>query len=169
MSRIGIFYGSTLGDTEKAAGLLQQQFGDSASLFNVSSASVSDVEACDFVLFGSSTWGAGDLQDDWVGFLEDLAKMDLSGKKVAIFGLGDQMVYAGSFVDAMAKIYETARDCGGEVIGSWPVEGYDFASSMAVVEGHFVGLALDENNQGDLTEKRVKDWVVGLLAAVEEG
>lgn len=166
MSRIGIFYGSTLGDTEKVAGLIQQQFGDSASLFNVSSASVDDIAAFDLVLFGSSTWGAGDLQDDWVGFVEELAKTDLTGKKAAIFGLGDQMVYAGTFVDAMGSIYRTVQECGAEVIGAWPVDGYDFAESTAVVDGKFVGLPLDENNQGDQTENRIKNWVAGLLAAV---
>ena len=72
MQNIGIFYGSSTGNTEAAAEQLQKEFGaDNARIFDVSDVKASDLEGYSNLIFGSSTWGIGDLQDDFEGFLPD--------------------------------------------------------------------------------------------------
>lgn len=163
MQNIGIFYGSSTGNTELAAKLIQQEFGaDNAQIFEVSTAKVADIEQFSILIFGSSTWGVGDVQDDFETFLPTLSSANLDGKKAAIFGLGDQDNFAGSFVDAIGEIYEILQNKGCHVIGKIPTDGYGYEASQAEVDGQFVGLPLDEDNQSDLTPQRIKKWTIQL-------
>ncbi len=159
MSRIGIFYGSTLGTTKKAAEDLAALFGEDAALIDVAQAETEDFEKYPMLLLGSSTWGYGDLQDDWSVALDKLEGVDLSDKKVALFGYGDQEGYADTFVDALGILYDKVRERKGVVVGAWPSEDFTFSSSKAFREGRFVGLPLDDNNQAELTEDRLQQWV----------
>lgn len=103
------------------------------------------------------------IQDDWETFYDnELDSIDFSGKKVAYFGEGDQDGYADSFQDAMGMLEEKIAELGGETAGYWSTEGYSFSESKAVRDGKFVGLALDEDNQSELTEERIKRWVAQL-------
>lgn len=160
MKKIGIFFGSTTGNTESAAELLIEKFGaENADLFNVSDASQEDLENYDNLIFGTSTWGSGELQDDFDEFLETVESAELSGKVVAIFGYGDQDSYADTFVDGMGTIYSAIKDKGCNLVGYTATEGYEFSESTAVEDGRFVGLVLDEENQSDLTGERVENWI----------
>ena len=106
-----------------------------------------------------STWYNGELQSDWDDFFEDFKTIDFSGKKVAIFGLGDQYGYSDTFIDGVGIIGEVVVENGGKLIGQWSTDGYDFDESIAVFEKvSFCGLAIDEDNQPDLSEKRIKMW-----------
>ena len=163
MAKIGIFYGSTTGNTEKIATLIQHEFGEGdADLYNVDIVEKEDVEKYDYLIFGVSTWGVSDLQDDFEDFLEILDEVDFTGKKVALFGLGDQSTYTDSFVDAMGIVYDGLKKMGVTMVGAIPVKGYSFNSSMAVVKGRLVGLAVDEEFESELTPGRVKNWVAQL-------
>lgn len=163
MQNIGIFYGSSTGNTETAAKLIQNEFGiDHAEIFDVSNVKESAIEQFSTLIFGSSTWGVGDIQDDFEAFLPIISTANLAGKKVAIFGLGDQESFAGSYVDAIGEIYEAIRNNGCKVIGQVSVDGYEYESSLAEIDGQFVGLPLDEDNQPDLTQERIKKWVLQL-------
>jgi flavodoxin I len=160
MANIGIFYGSTTGNTEKVAEMIRKEFGEeNADLFNVDIVEKQDVEKYKYLIFGVSTWGVSDLQDDFEDFLEILDEVDFSGKKVALFGLGDQSTYTDSFVDAMGILYDGLKKIGVTIVGSVPREGYSFAGSMALVKGKLVGLAVDEEFESHLTPVRVADWV----------
>lgn len=88
-------------------------------------------------------------------FLPQLAAADLSGKVVAIFGLGDQEKYLNEFVDAIGLIHDACMARGARLIGYWLTAGYEFAASQAVDGDHFLGLALDQINQPLLTEERL--------------
>ena len=163
MANIGIFYGSTTGNTEKVAGLIQQAFGDeNADVYNVDTTEQADIEKFPFLIFGVSTWGVSDLQDDFEDFMEILEKVDFLGRKVALFGLGDQSTYTDSFVDAMGLLYERLKKMKVNIVGSVPRIGYNFTASMALVKDRLVGLALDEEFESQLTVARVNDWVEGL-------
>ena len=48
---------------------------------------------------------------------------------------------------------------GGKLIGKWSTEGYEFDESLGCVDGEFLGLAIDYDNQDDLTEERIEAWV----------
>ena len=153
--KTAIFYGSTTGTTEDIAGRVAKELG--ADLFNASE--VGKVKDYDFVIFASSTWGMGELQDDWIGALEELKKENLSGKKVGFIGVGDQGAFGDSFVDAIGIIYDEIKDKGINLVGKTSTDGYEFTSSKAVVDDEFVGLVIDENNQSELTDERIKNWV----------
>lgn len=159
MEKIGIFYGSSTGNTEKVADLIKQAFGDDkAATINVEDAGPKDLDKFQYLVFGTSTWGIGDMQDDWEDFIEVVENSDLKNKKIALFGLGDQEIYTDSFADGIAKIYEKIAD-KTTLVGSWPRDGYVFDESEALKDGKFIGLIIDEDNQSKLTVQRVINWV----------
>ncbi len=160
--KIGIFYGSTNGNTAEVAGLIHAQLG--GELFDVGKLKTAELLlAFDFLIFGTSTWYDGELQDDWDSFLKAVETLELTGKKVALFGLGDQEGYGGDFVSGMRILYDVVTAQGATVIGSWPTQGYSFEDSAAVIDGRFIGLALDQDNQDELTQERVDTWCKNLL------
>jgi flavodoxin I len=165
MKKTGIFYGSSTGTTEDIAGRIAAGLGISpADMYNVDSAKVEDVIPYEVLLLGSSTWGAGDLQDDWEGFLPKLKKADLTGKTVAIFGTGDSSSYCDSFCDAIGVIYKELQNTGCTFCGSVAADGYSFDDSVAVTDGQFAGLPIDEVNEDNETGARIDRWVNQLRA-----
>jgi flavodoxin I len=159
MSKTIIIFGSTTGNTETAAEMIQEKLGGDVEMKNVDSADADDLGSYDNLILGTSTWGAGDLQDDWEGFIDELQDADLSGKTVALFGLGDSDSYPDTFTNGMSEIYNTIKDKGCNIVGATDTEGYDFTESESVVDGKFVGLALDYDNQEELSEERIEKWV----------
>lgn len=164
MEKIAIYYGSSTGNTQSIAELLGQKL-NVKDIYDVASAKA-EFDQYDVLLFGSSTWGIGDLQDDWEGFISKIKSADLSGKKIALFGCGDSVSYGDSFCDAIGKIYNDIKDKGCQLIGKVPTDGYLFDSSEAVVDGNFVGLALDVDNESDKTDARVDAWVEQLKSEI---
>lgn len=158
--KIGIIYGSTSGNTENAASVLQGIIGsEKADVKNVAALDAGDYEVYDFLILGTSTWGIGDLQDDWESCLDKLSDANLSGKKVAVFGLGDAEGYPDSFVDGIADLYDAAAKAGAQLVGHVGAEEYSFDASKALRDGVFIGLPLDEDNESDATQSRLENWV----------
>jgi flavodoxin I len=158
--KIGIFYGSTTGNTESVAELISEKMNGFEVLLDEIDALDQDVlDRLDLVLFGIPTWNIGELEASWDFYFPNLDKFDFNDKKVAIFGLGDQYNYPDTFLDAMGILYDKLVERGANIIGKWSVENYSFNDSLAFREGKFVGLALDTDNQPELTEKRISDWV----------
>ncbi len=160
MSKIAIIYGSSTGATEAVAEKIQALFDD-AALFNAESVSIDDLAPFDFLILGASTTGVGDLQDDWESFLPKFEKMNFAGKKVAIFGLGDSASFSTSFAGGMYILYKALKG-KVEIVGSVSTDGYTFDDSEAIVDGKFVGLALDEDNEYNETESRINNWAKDL-------
>lgn len=154
--KTGIFYGSTMGDTEVIAKILGEKLDSTISPI---SQGVNNIENLDLILLGSSTWGYGDLQDEWNDNIEALKNLNLSGKKIGIFGTGDQEAYADTFCDAIGIIGEAVREAGGKIIGMTSKESYTFSDSKALENDKLMGLAIDVNNQDDLTTSRIEKWV----------
>jgi flavodoxin I len=159
MGRIGLFFGSSTGKTARVADLIKSMMGNEVESKSVSQAIGEDLENYDLLILGTSTWGCGELQEDWAEFFEDLDRTNLKGKRVAIFGLGDQTSYPNTFQNGMGIIYQKVLARGAQVLGRWPADGYEFQKSTAIVDNKFVGLALDEDNQEQLTRERVRRWV----------
>ncbi|OZH51381.1 flavodoxin FldA [Hydrocoleum sp. CS-953] len=164
MSKIGLFVGSTTGKTEEAAEIIQKEFGgdDVVTIHNMTDAQPDDFNGYQNLIIASPTWNIGELQSDWEGFFDELDNIDFKGKKIAYFGTGDQIGYADNFQDAMGMLEEKISSLGGTTVGHWSTDGYDFTESKAVKNGKFIGLALDEDNQAELTEERIKKWVAQL-------
>ncbi|HEX4940503.1 MAG TPA: flavodoxin [Candidatus Kapabacteria bacterium] len=177
MARIGIFFGSNTGKTRKVSKMIKKRFDDDtmADPVNVNRTSAADVAQYQYLIFGTPTLGDGLLpglsadceSESWEEFLPTLADVDFTGKTVAIFGLGDQVGYAHEFVDAMLELYNFLKERGATIVGAWPTDGYEFDHSEAVVDGKFVGLALDLDNQSALTEQRLDAWLKSIAPAFD--
>ncbi|WP_343857973.1 flavodoxin FldB [Aliiglaciecola litoralis] len=167
---IGLFYGSTTCYTEMAAEKIQTELNtlfDSpvVTLFNIKDVPLKKAEQFDVLILGISTWDFGELQEDWESSWEDIKSLNLQGKTVALFGLGDQLGYADWFQDALGMLHDELAILGCDFIGYWPNEGYDFIASKGLTEdkSYFVGLSLDDENQYDLTDQRIAQWCEQLL------
>ncbi len=158
MEKIGIFFGSTTGNTESIAEKIHALLPES-ELKDVSNAKIEELANYKNIIFGTSTWNTGEIQDDWGDFLGELADADLSGKVVSLFGLGDSASYSDTFVDGVGEIYQAIKAKGCKIIGSVATEDYDFEESQAVIDGKFIGLAIDEDNEDEKTDERIEKWV----------
>lgn len=160
--KIGLFYSSDTGNTETVAEMIQDQVGkeylDVHEVFDIDLPET--IVQYDFVIIGVPTWYDGEVQNEWADKLDEFDKINLSGRKVAVYGLGDQEDWGEYFCDAIAELALKAQKSGATIIGHWPSEGYDFTESKALINEHtFIGLPLDEDRQPDLTEERVNTWL----------
>lgn len=160
MKRIGIFYGSTTGNTESIAKKIASVLD--ADLYNIADNNLNKMNDYNYIIIGASTWGYGDLQDDWETYIGELANIDLSNKKIAFFGLGDSEVYPDTFVDAIGIIYSKIESQQCKIVGQVDRENYNFNESLAIKNGKFIGLALDEDNESHLSEPRLNKWIENL-------
>ncbi|EFM02836.1 flavodoxin FldA [Hoylesella marshii] len=157
MKKTVVIYGSSTGTCQSIAEKIAAKLGvEAIDVANLNADAVSEAEN---LILGTSTWGAGELQDDWVDGLETLKGLDLNGKTVALFGCGDAESYGDTFCGAMAEIYNEIKDKGVTFVGAVPTDGYTFDDSEAVIDGKFVGLALDDVNEDDKTDGRIDAWI----------
>ncbi|PIE40793.1 MAG: flavodoxin [Gammaproteobacteria bacterium] len=160
-----LVFGSDTGNTEEIGEKIVDALAERAcpvEMINVNEASAEVLESFDFLIMGIPTWDFGGIQEDWEEFEDELADTDLSGKVIAIYGLGDQFGYADYFVDAMGWLYDRVKDKGVHVIGFWPNEGYEFSASKGLIDKKgttFCGLVIDEDQQFELTDQRVATWI----------
>lgn len=160
MSKIGLFFATQTGKTEGITDIIKEQLGEkNVDVYNMANATASDFDSYSYLIIGSPTWDIGELPADWEAFFPELETMNFSDKTIAYFGTGDQVGYADNYMDAMGILEAKISELGGKTIGQWPTDGYDFDASKAVRDNKFVGLALDEDNQGDLTEDRIREWL----------
>jgi len=159
MAKIGLFYGTASNSTQSIAKIIKDKMGDEVDTYDASMSSARDIRKYDQLILGTATWDEDGRLDDLNILLNQLQDKDLNGKTVALFGLGDQRLYPEKFVNALGTAYRTLLRKGAKVVGQWPTNGYDFSHSTAKIGNHFVGLVLDEDNQGDLTEVRIDTWL----------
>ena len=174
MSRIGLFFGSNTGNTRRIAKFIKKRYDDEtmAEALNINKATPELIASYDSLILGTSTLADGQLPGldsdcpfaSWTEFLPRIAELDFSGKTIALFGLGDQEKYADHFLDGMGELYRFFSQRGARMVGRWSSEGYLFDASTALVDGDFVGLALDQDNQKMLTDDRLATWLK-LIAA----
>jgi flavodoxin I len=165
--KIGLFYGSSTGAGERAAQIIKQVIEQSGvatvDLSIVSSDNLKVMENYKYLIFGCSTWNIGELQDDWALKFSELDVVNFSGRKVALFGNGDQFGYSNSYVDAIGIIGNKVASLGGEIVGFWPVEGYQFEFSRGAFENTMMGLPLDDDNEPDKTPQRIVNWIYWVM------
>jgi flavodoxin I len=169
MNRIGIFYGTEEGTTHAIAEVMYRVLGDGSAdpPVNVNRARPADLLRYDAIIAGTPSYGVAELpgrgtgshEGNWEEFLFRLDDPDLSGKRVALFGLGNQAKYFDRFAGSLIHLYRFFRGYGAEVIGDWSTEGYRFSHSPAVQEDRFVGLVIDHHTQPQLTGNRVISWL----------
>ncbi|WP_068545120.1 flavodoxin FldA [Thalassotalea crassostreae] len=161
MATVGLFFGSDTGNTEAVSKMIQKKLGKkNVDVKDIAKSTKEDIAEFDLLILGIPTWYYGENQCDWDDFLPELEEIDFNDKLVAIFGLGDQEDYAEYFVDAMAPLRDIVESKGAIMVGGWSTDGYEFEASKALLdENTFIGLALDEDRQPELTEERVDAWI----------
>lgn len=168
--KVGVYYSTSTGNTETVAGYISKFAGVECE--EIGDAKSEDLEAHESIIVGAPTWhtGAdeersGTTWDDWL--YKTLPSLNLSGKKVAVFGCGDQESYGDYYCDAAGELHDCFVKAGCKVFGQTSTDGYSHASSKAEIEpGTFCGLMFDEDNQYDISEERAKKWIAQLK---EEG
>lgn len=158
---IAVIYGSTTGNTSDAAIKIQSELGeDTVELFDVKDVGLDALEYFNNIIFAIPTWDYGEIQTDWQDVWDEIDSVDFNQKTVAFLGMGDQFAYAEWFQDAMGMLHDKVVARGAKIIGHWPVTGYEFDESKGLTEDKqfFIGLALDEDCQPELTDQRIKDW-----------
>ncbi|MFP1765518.1 flavodoxin FldB [Lonsdalea quercina] len=164
--KIGLFYGSSTCYTEMAAEKIRDILGaDMIELNNVKDVDPQRMEDYEALILGIPTWDFGEIQEDWEAIWPHLPTLKLQGKIVALYGMGDQLGYSEWFLDALGMLHEQLQPLGVRFIGYWPTDEYDFISTKPLTPDgkHFVGLALDEVNQYDMSEDRIQQWCEQIL------
>lgn len=164
MKRIGVFYGSTTGTCENLATEIAEKMGvTNNDIHSADKMSSELIASYDVLILGTSTWGSGELQDDWYDAIKILKSANLKEKYIALFGCGDSESYCDTFCDGMGILYTDLKDIGCTFIGNHvQTEDYSFSDSTAVVDGEFVGLALDDVNESSKTSPRIESWTAEL-------
>ncbi|QHM72298.1 flavodoxin FldB [Mixta intestinalis] len=164
--KIGLFYGSSTCYTEMAAEKIRDFIGeDLVTLHNLKDDSPKLMEQYDMLILGIPTWDFGELQEDWEAIWQELPELNLRGKVVALYGMGDQLGYGEWFLDALGMLHELLAPMGVQFVGYWPIEGYEFTSPKPLTADgkQFVGLALDDVNQFDVSDERIAQWCEQIL------
>lgn len=169
MNKIGIFFGTDTGTTRLIAKKMAKKLGADivSKPLNVNRISINDLLEYDSLIMGTPSYGEGDLpgidtgvkDGSWQEFIPQFDGVDLTGKTIALYGLGNQEKYSDRFASSLYKLYEVFSNCGATIIGDWATEGYEYEFSKAEMNGRFVGLVIDNNSQGMMTESRINDWL----------
>jgi flavodoxin I len=160
MNKTAIIYSFNTMKTGKIAGQIQEVFNDPAiEMINAEELTEELFSSFDQMILGVPTWFDGELPNYWDEFVPALEDMDLKGKTIALYGLGDQKGYPENFLDGVGIMAELLESLGASLVGFTSTEGYDFESSRAVREDHFMGLAIDYENQGSMNKERIAKWV----------
>ena len=160
MSKTIVVYGSSTGTCEAIAEKIAQKLGCEA--IDVQNLTADVVNNSQNLILGTSTWGAGELQDDWYDGLKVLQGADLTGKTIALFGCGDCESYGDTFVGGIGELFNALKTSGASFVGAVDIDGYTFGDSEAVVDGKFVGLPLDDVNEDDKTDTRIEAWIAAI-------
>ena len=166
MRKVGLFYAPAKGSTEKIAKIIANKIGnDKVELVLVDeNSTISEFDSFDKLIFGISTvgresWDAEYTKVGWDFFLPKVEQADFKGKTAAIFGLGNHILYADYFVDAMGFLGKKVIENGGKLVGYVDKDKYEFKHSEAIVDDKFLGLPIDEDTQEELTDERLEDWL----------
>ncbi len=160
MKKVGIFYAINTKKTAQIGKQIQEAFGNSlANVIPIEESGIKDFENYENFVLGVSTWFDGELPSYWDEFLPEIENLNMKGKKVAIFGLGDQIGYPVNFVDGIGLLATFFEKLGATIVGYTSLNEYEFENSLAIRNGKFMGLALDQENQSELSTARISSWV----------
>lgn len=168
MKNTGLFYSADTVKTASVAKKIADAFGSEIKVVDAGTAQTADFEAFDNLIVGTSTWFDGELPGYWDETLPGFAGADMKGKKVAIFGLGDQAGYPENFVDGVGILADAFEAAGATIVGYTEPQGYEFSGSLALKDGKFRGLVLDLENQPDKTDERLNNWIEQLKREFED-
>lgn len=169
---IGLFYAPSGGSVHKVAKRIKQKVkGRKIDMLYIRNIRPQQFLNYRNIILVSSTLGKdawnNNETDEWAAFLPELRKLDLDGRRVALVGLGNQVLYPNNFVDGLADLADLIEELGGVLIGKTEADGYTFNMSRAVKDGVFAGLPLDEDNETGKTDARIEKWLSFVLPDME--
>lgn len=160
MKKIAVLYSFNTKKTGKVAERIKEYFNnDQLEMVNAELITEEQFMAFDHIIMGVATWFDGELPNYWDEFVPALEDLDLSGKKIALYGLGDQKGYPENFLDGMGIMADILEAQGANLVGFTSIEGYEFEGSRALRGEQFAGLAIDYENQGSMNKERIAAWV----------
>ena len=160
MKKVGIFYSFSTVKTGQAVKILVEALGEeNIELVNAESVTEEKFLSFDNLILGVPTWFDGELPNYWDEFVPALEDLNLKGKKIAVFGNGDQKNYPENFVDGIGIMSAILEERGAKIVGYTSTDGYKFESSRALKGENFVGLALDFENQARMNKERIGKWI----------
>jgi len=166
MSKTALFYSPEGGSVNKVANKLGEMIGnDKVDIFPVKEVEKGDLDKYNKIILVGSTVGADHwdneiVVNEWTEFFTKIKEISFEKKKIAIVGLGNSVLYPSHFADGMAVLYERIIKQNAKVLGFVDAKGYDFEDSEAVNDdGFFCGLAIDEDNEAELTTERLEKWI----------
>ena len=165
MKKIGLFYAANAVKTSQVAKKIRKVLGaENVDIIPAEQAWGNDFEAYDNLIIGVSTWFDGELPTYWDELIPELETLDLKGKRVALFGLGDQVNYPDNFADGLGLLGDAFEKAGASLVGVNPTKDYSFNRSKALRGNEWCGLVLDFENQSEMTDGRIKAWCDRLRA-----
>ncbi|WP_172199684.1 flavodoxin domain-containing protein [Campylobacter sp. RM16188] len=162
---IGIFYATGKGDTQKACEYAAAKFGDEVKVIKAVKDVVqsNEFEGFDLLILASSSYGFGELHEDWKAKLGLLKEANLKGKKVALIGVGNQERHGDNFCGGIVEFLPFVK--GASLLGAKDKDGYKFDYSSAFINGKFIGLVLDTKGDKEY-EKRIDKWASDIKAQI---
>jgi flavodoxin I len=160
MKKVALIYSYNSTKTAKIAEKIIKEWADE-SLVPVNAENIDEhtFMSYDQMILGVPTWFDGELPNYWDEFVPAIDDLNLKGKSIAIYGLGDQTNYTENFLDAVGIMADLLKSRGANLLGFTSAQGYVFERSRAIQADNFVGLAIDYENQHQLTDSRIKNWV----------
>ncbi|MCD4682317.1 MAG: flavodoxin [Bacteroidales bacterium] len=165
MKKVALIYWPEGGNVEAVADKIIEHYGsDTITKYSIANIRKEDLAESGYWIIGGSTvgshvWEDADDSNKWNDLFKMLDKIDLGNKIVAFYGLGDQVLYPSHFLNGLGIFQEEFEKRKANIVGQWPIEGYDFYESEGLKGNHFFGLALDEDNQEELTDERITKWL----------
>ena len=174
MSKTALFYSPEGGNVNSVTNKLGEMIGnDKVDIIPVKEVEKGDLYKYNKIIFVGSTvgadhWSNETVVDEWIEFFTKIKEISFEKKKVAIVGLGNSVLYPAHFVDGMADLYERILKQNAKILGFVDSKDYDFTDSEAVNDdGFFCGLAIDEDNEAELTTERLEKWIFILKSDFE--
>ncbi len=167
MKKIALIYSFSSQKTARAAQNIAECLNTEVAQIDADHVTGNDFIGYNYFILGVPTWFDGELPYYWDEFIPELEELDLTGKKFALFGNGDQKGYPENFLDALGILAEWIEKQKGQLVGFTSADEYDFESSKALRENKLCGLGLDFENQARLNKSRIENWVKQIIKEFE--
>lgn len=154
-----VFYASKGGTCAEFANKIAQKID--ASSFNIKDCDLSKIAEYDFVIFASSSYYFGALQEDWGSKVKGLGDIDFSRKTIALVGVGSQARHPDSFCSGIADFYDKLQFSGAKFVGAVDCKDYNYSFSRAQKGQKLLGLCLDKADE-QKNDARIEAWIKSL-------
>lgn len=119
MKKATIIFGSTTGNTEIVADKIAENLAgyETQVVYVTDAKDDALVQGADLVIYGCSTMGLGELQEDFQPYYDNrMTAALLKGKDVAVFGLGDKENYEDYFCWSADLLSKKVKECGANLV-----------------------------------------------------